>query len=235
MNTTRSRMNPWDRFGAACGAAYVLLILVGNQIAQGNSTDPHPSGAKDLADFSAGTSATDAIGSTMEVLGFVAFIFFLGWFVHALRSRGGAAPWLASAAGLAGGITLSVKIASFMPMAAGSLDHKELTPSLARVLTDMNGAAFVITFVTFGTFLVAGGAAVLASGLLGRVAGWFGVVLGTLTVALTLVTGADPVDTNPMPFLGGLLWVLVVSVRLTWKGPRAESAERAAAPVPVAA
>lgn len=235
MNTTRSRMNAWDRFGAATGAAYVLLILVGNQIASGNSTDPHPSGAKDLADFSATRTATDAIGFAMEVLGLLLFVLFLGWFVHALRSRGGTAPWLAGAAGVAGGVTLSVKIASFMPVATGLLDHRELTPTVARVLADMNGAAFVVTFLTFGTFVAAAGAAVLTSGLLGRVAGWFGVAIGVLTVALTLATQANPVDTNPMPFLAGLLWVLVVSVRLAWKGPRGESAERAAAPVPVAA
>lgn len=235
MNTTRSRMNAWDRFGAATGAAYVLLILVGNQIASGNSTDPHPSGAKDLADFSATRTTTDSIGFAMEILGFLLFVFFLAWFVHAVRSRGGAAPWLAGAAGLAGGVTLSVKIASFMPMAAGILDHRELTPTMARVLADMNSAAFVVTFLTFGTFVAAAGAALLTSGLLGRVAGWFGVVIGVLAVALTVLAHADPTNTNPMPFVAGLLWVLVVSIRLAWKGPRGESVERAAAPVPLAA
>ena len=234
MNTTRARLTGWDRFGAATGAAYVLLILVGNQIAAGNSTDPHPSGAKDLADFSATRTAADAIGSAMEILGFLLFVFFLGWFVNAIRSRGGSAPWLAGAAGIAGIVTLSVKIASFMPMAAGILDHRELTPATARLLADMNGAAFVVTFLTFGTFVAAGGAAILTSGLLGRVAGWFGVVIGVLTVVLTMVTQADPVETNPMPFLAGLLWVLVVSVRLAWNGPRVESAAPTAAPIPVA-
>ena len=235
MNSTRSRITGWDRLGAASGAAFVLLILVGNQIAAGNSTDPHPSGTEDLADFSASPSLVETLGLSMEVLGFVAFIFFLGWFVHALRSPDGRAPWLAGAAGLAGGVTVSVKVASFMPIAAGILDHEELTPSLARVLTDMNAAAFAITFVTFGTFLVASGAAVLASGLLGRVAGWFGVVIGTLAIVLTLVTRADPTSTNPMPFLAGLVWVLVVSVRLAWKGPRTAPAEPAVTGVPVAA
>ena len=37
----------------------------------------------------------------------------------------------------------------------------------------------------------------------------------------TVVSQADPVDTNVMPFLLGLIWLLVVGIRLAWGGPRA--------------
>jgi hypothetical protein len=231
-NQSRTAMTTWDRIGAACGAAYVVLILIGSS---GSSNDPHPSGAKDLADFSTTPSVANMVGFTMEFLGFLVFLFFLGWLVHALRARGGAAAWLAGIAGMAGAITLAVKIASVMPMAAGRLDHKELTPSAARVLTDMNTAAFVLTFLTFGVFLIATGFAILASGYLGRVAGWTAVVIGALGVLITLLTKVDPANTNPMPFLAGLLWVLVVSIRLAWKGPRSRVPERTGDRVAVAA
>lgn len=210
-----------DRIGAGCGAAYVLLILIGNQIASGSSSDSHPSGTKDLAGFSAPSGAAHTIGFTMEFLGFLAFIFFVGWLVHALRARGDAAAWLAGAAGVAGTVTLAVKIGSVVPLGAGYLDHDEMSPSMARILVDMNSVAFTLTFLTFGTFLVATGAAILASGFLGRVAGWIAIVFGGVGVVLTLATKVDPVNTNPMPFLAGLLWLLVISIRLTWKGPRA--------------
>jgi drug/metabolite transporter (DMT)-like permease len=62
------------------------------------------------------------------------------------------------------------------------------------------------------------GAAVLASGLLGRFAGWSAIVLGV--AGLAVVVTASSLDANPMPFLLGLLWVLVASVRLAWRGPR---------------
>lgn len=224
-----------DRIGAGCGAAYVLLILIGNQIASGSSNDPHPSGAKDLADFSAPPGPADRIGFTMEFLGFLAFIFFLGWLVQALRARSDAAAWLAGAAGVAGTVTLAVKVASVMPSSAGSLDHAQLTPGLARILADMNSVAFTLTFLTFGTFLVATGAAILASGFLGRVAGWSAIGFGGVGVVLTLVTRVDPVNTNPMPFLAGLLWVLVISIRLAWKGPRTAVEVPAERPVAVPA
>lgn len=222
-STTTPLVALGDRVGALSGAAYVLLILVGNQIATGGSQDPHPSGAKDLADFAASPSASRVVGETMEVLGFLAFIVFIGWLTQTLRDRGGAAGWLAGTASIAGTITLAVKIASILPMAAGLLDPKEISATTARVLTDMNNAGFVITFLPFGVFLVAVGAAILSSGLLGKVAGWFAVVIGTLGVLLTLVTRMDPVNTNPMPFLAGLVWILVISVRLAVKGPRSQS------------
>jgi hypothetical protein len=209
-----------DRIGAACGAAYVLLVLVGNQMAGGSSTDPHPSGAKDLADFAATPTVAQNVGFTLELLGLLALVPFLAWLVHALRQRGGPAPWLGGAAGGFGLLLLAVKVSSAMPIMAGELDHAELSPQLARALSDMNGAAFVITFLPYGMFLATTGAAFLATGFLGRVTGWSGVVIGALMVLVTLTTQADPVDTNVMPFLAGLLWLLVIGIRLAVGGPR---------------
>ncbi len=193
---------------------------IGNQMTSGNSTDPHPSGAKDLADFAATPTLAQTIGFTMELVGFLTFIAFLAWLVHALRLRGGPAPWLAGAAGISGVTTLAVKMASAAPMMVGYLDHKELSPAMARVLMDMNGASFVVTFLSYGMFVAMAGAAFLATGFLGRVAGWTGVVIGGLTLLATLATQLDPIDTNVMPFLLGLLWLLVIGIRLAWGGPR---------------
>jgi hypothetical protein len=234
--TTSDRPAWSDRAGALTGAAYVLLILVGNQIATGGAQAAHPTGRQDLADFARAEHSTSmAVGTVMEVLGMLAFMFFLGWLVQALRSRGGAALWLAGTVAVAGTTTLAVKVASFAPMAAGILNRDSIDPTTARVLTDMNGAAFVVTFLTFGVFLLAAGLAILASGLLGRFAGWSAVVIGSLGIVLTLLSKVDPVNTNPMPFLAGLLWVLVVSVRIAWRGPRATAASQPATAAPVAA
>lgn len=218
---TKTRRAVADRLGALSGAAYVLFILVGNQVASGDQQDPHPSGAADLADFAAAAhpTAIRVLGESTEVLGMLVLPFFLGWLAHRLAERG--SEWLGTVAAIGGGVTLAVKFASFMPMGAGILNAKDLEPTTARVLADMDSAGFVVTFLTFGVFLAAAGLGILASGLLGRVAGWFGVVIGVLCVALTLLTQVDPTNTNPMPFMAGLLWLLVVSVRLGVWGPRA--------------
>jgi hypothetical protein len=220
---TDSKTTPWsgwDRAGALCGAAYIVMINVGNTIQTGGSSDAHPSGAADLAGFGVHPSLAQSIGFVLEFTGMLSFLVFLGWFAWFLRSRGGPAPWLGSVAGLAGGVTIAVKLASVMPMGAGDLDHAVLTQALARVLVDMNGTAFVVTLLPFGVFLLVAGLAILSSRALGRIAGWTAVVIGAAGVVLTLATGVDPVSTNVLPFILGMLWVLVVSVRLAVRAPR---------------
>lgn len=220
MTETTTRWSGWDRAGALCGAAYIVMINVGNTLETGGSTDAHPSGAADLAGFGGHPTLAQGIGFGLEFTGLLSFLVFLGWFAWFLRSRGGPAPWLGSVAGLAGGVTIAVKLASVMPMGAGDLDHAVLTPALARVLADMNGAAFVLTFLPFGVFMLAAGLAILTSHALGRVAGWTAVVIGAAGIGLTLATGVDPVSTNPMPFVFGMLWVLVIGIRLGVRPPR---------------
>jgi hypothetical protein len=217
--TERRHWSLADRVGAGCGAAYVVLVGVGNDLATTSGNDPHPSGRADLAAFAATPTVVERVGFAMELVGMLTFVFFLAWFVSFLRgSRGhtGPAAWLGTAAGIAGGVTLAVKLASVMPMTAGMLDHDELSATQARLLTDMNGAAFVVTFLTFGTFLVASGLAILAGGALGRVAGWSAVVIGGGAIAVTALSGADPLTTNVLPFLFGL----ATGVRLAVRPPR---------------
>ena len=223
-----------DRVGAAAGAVYVLLILVGNQLGSGGTVDPHPTGDQDLATFAASPSAAQQAGFTLELTGFLAFLVFIGWLAHALRRRGGAAGWLGGVAGAAGVVTIAVKLSSVTPMVAGRLDHGAISPSTAQVLADMNSAAFVVSFLTFGTFLVGAGAAVLASGLLGKGAGWTALVIGAVQVLATLGSQLDPTRLFVPPFLAGLVWTLVVSVRLTWKGERRQVEEPVSVHVPLA-
>jgi len=230
--TAATRRTWVDRAGALSGAAYVVLIIVGNQITSGSQTDPHPSGRQDLADFSRTPTVAENIGFAMEVLGFLTFMFFIGWLVTSLRRRGGPAEWLAGVVGIAGATNLIVKLASVMPMMAGEMNHDKISPTTARVLADMNGAAFVVSFLPFGVFLLSAGLAILASGWMGRVAGWSAVVIGTAGVALPLASRLDPVNTNPVPFMLGLLWVLVVGIRLGWRGPRAVRESLEPTPVP---
>lgn len=228
------RIERWgwtDRAGAACGAAYVLLTGIGNQLA-GSGSDPHPTGAADLAEFGRTPTAVDWVGWDMEVVGLLSFFFFLGWFVPFLRSRSGRAPWLASVVGFAGTASIAIKVGSAAPMLTGALDHRDLTPGLARVLMDLNGCAFVVTFLTAGVFLLAAGLAILDGRALGRVTGWSAVLVGAAGIGLTVATGVDPVSTNPLPFLLELVWLLVVGVRLTVRAPRARRTGELAEPAP---
>jgi hypothetical protein len=207
-----------DRIGAACGTAYVLLILIGNSIAvSGESNTPTGTQvlryAQDMVD-----SPVRQLGTALEVLGFVALAFFLAWIVPALRRAGGVAPWLANVVMIGGVATLAVKVGTIAPEAAIMAGRHTLDPDTAKAVYDIAGAGFVISFLPFAIFMIGIGASVLTTGYLGRFAGWSAIVLGVL--ALVVVSTARSLDANPMPFLIGLLWILVVSVRIAWKGPR---------------
>ncbi len=226
-----------DRLAAACGGLYVLLTVAGNTLGSMPQGD-HPSGETDLAWLNGPHGAWETVGFAIEVLGMLALLTFLPWFATTVRrvaAPGSAAHWLAGLTVAAGGVAIAVKFASFLPMGAAFLDRADLDPRTALVLLDMDAAGFVVTFLPFAVMVLAGAAAGLAARVLGRVAGWSGVVIGVLVLTLTLATGVDPVRSNPMPFLAGLLWLLAVSTRLAWRGPYRVTAAQTAVPAPLAA
>ena len=85
---------------------------------------------------------------------------------------------------------------------------------MARVLTDMNSAAFVVDWLPTGMFVACAAGAALAARSLGRILGWGGVVVGSGAVIVTAITGVHVLTANALPFLLCLLWILLVSVRL---------------------
>jgi hypothetical protein len=202
-----------DRCGALTGAAYVLLVMVGNTM----STDgpgpqsAHPTGEQDIASLRwlAG-SASGQAGVALELLGFAALVLFVGHLCTRVRTGG----WLAAAALAGGVIAIAVKLASAAPMFAAYLLRDGISPEMARVLTDMNSAAFVVDWLPTGMFVACAAAAGLAARALGRILGWGGVVAGSGAVIVTVVAGVHVLTASALPFLLCLLWILLVSIRL---------------------
>lgn len=209
-----------ERLAMAGGAVYVLAILIGNSLVETGS-----SGAEDgpgvLADLQRDTSAVQDVGLVLEVLGFAAFLVFLGALHRTLRRAEGPDGWLAATAFGAGIATVAVKVGSVAPVMAAGARSDELTPDLARTLNDLGGAAFVISGYTSGIFVAAAAAAALATRVLPRWLAISGVVIGLLTVAAGTAGIVYPGGYVPVPFLLGLLWVLVTSGLLTLRRPTA--------------
>ena len=230
-----------DRIAAATGALFVLLVMVGNQIEVGGTDQStHPTGASVLHDVATQAHSTAAtIGFTLEFLGFMAFVVFLGYLLD-LRRRtslpgSGAA---ASATAVCAGLTmLIIKLASVVPMGALMLDARAMDPDLARVLNDMGGVAFVLGWLPYALFVGAAALGLFQARLVGRPTAVLGAVVGAAGMILALISLQNPLDGNPMAWMAGLLWTLVVSVRLAVRpgtGP-SETVETPAAPVPAAA
>jgi hypothetical protein len=202
-----------DRVGALSGAASTLLGIIGNDLL---STPPgphdiHPTGEQDLTDLHwlAAHPAAQA-GVSVELIAISLMIVFVAY----LSSRVRAAGWLAAAA-LAGGLIESaVKLASASPMLAAYLLRDDLSPQTARVLVDINSAAFVILWVPAGIFVACAAGAALLSRTLGRVLGWGGIVAGGSCTLVSAATGVHVLSAVFVPWLLCMLWVLLVSLRL---------------------
>ena len=223
-----------ERLAAASGAVYVLAILIGNGLYEAGKT-----GARDgpgiLADLQRTTSPAQTIGLVLEVLGFTAFLVFLGALFRTLRRAERPQGWLAATALGAGLVTVAVKLGSLGPSMAANRRVDELTPELARTLNDLADADFVVSGYTSGIFVAAAAAAALVTRVLPRWLAIAGIVVGVLTIAAGTAGIVDPAGYVPVPFLLGLLWTLVTSVLLAVRGSAAAEdgfRRRAAEPVP---
>jgi hypothetical protein len=222
-----------DRCAALTGAAYVVLVTVGNTMSTNNGPAQQsdtPAGQQDLAGLHwlAGSTSAQA-GVTLELLGFAAWMLFVGYLCTRVRAGG----WLATAALAGGVVSVAVKLGSAAPMFAAYVLRDEISPETARVLGNMNGVAFVVDWLPTGLFVACAAGAALATHTLGRVLGWGGVVVGTVSVVFMAVTGVHVSDANALPFLVCLLWILLVSVRLAIRRT-AREAPQAASPGAVA-
>lgn len=216
------------RLGASCGAIFVLAILVGNQMA----LDGY-GGVDALADVARPQTVVNATGLALEMAGFVAFAFFTGWLVNHLR-RGERDGWLATTAGVAAVTTLAIKLgASVTPIVAAEYRADVLSPELARTLHDLGDAGFVVSGLTFGVFVLAAAGSALRGRALPGWLGWTGVVIGALGLVTPTIGMIDPPNYNPLPFMAGLAWTMVVSVlwavRAGRVGGQAPAAEPSAA------
>jgi hypothetical protein len=219
---------------ALTGAAYIVLANVGNAMSTDAGPPPNPAhspGQQDLdyLHWLAG-SASAQVGLMLELLGFAAWMLWVGYLCTRVRAGG----WLATAALSAGVVSVAVKLTSAAPLFAAYGLRDSLSPETAHVLTYMNGISFGVDWLPVGLFVACAAGAALATRTVGRILGWGGVFAGTGTVIFTAATGVHLDTANALPFLVCLLWILTVSVRLAiWRTPKPAPQEASdAVPVP---
>ena len=217
----------YERIGAAAGAFFVIAIIVGSEMEMSGSTAA-TDGPGILANLQRDPTIVNRIGFTWALLGFVAFLVFLGYLHRVLRRAEGPDGWLGTVSVGAGLLYLAIKVGSAAPIMAAVYRSDELTPEFARTLVDLNDAAFVVSGWAFGLFAAAAALSCLAHGALPRWLGWFGLVSGLLTVAAGIVGIVDPGSYNPLPFVAGLLWTLIASALLTTRRQSSPVSERSA-------
>ncbi len=219
------------RLGAAAALVFTVCTIAGNELADsGQAAGDSPATA--LANIQRVPGLANQLGIALELLGFIALMFFAGYLYRVLRSaereNGG---WLAATVLVAAATDLGVKLGSGAALAAAYAHKAELTPEIARALVDLNNGAFVITGLTMAAFVLAASLSALGSRALPRALAWIGIVLGGLGLVTPILGVTDPTNYNPLPYLVSLLWIAAVGLSRIVRETRAV---RAAAGTPTA-
>ncbi len=204
------------RIGAAAGALYVVLALVGDTLAGTGDSPALGAPAADYARWLADSAPTGAgyVGAFLALIGLLAFIVFSAALYDVLRRSERERTWLPAAALGAGLVSAAIKLTSAPPLlAAFSLRHG-IDPQLAKALVETNDYSFLLTWAVDAVMLGAVAACALRSGALPR---WLGVSAAVIApVLLACVAGGN--QAPPFGFLLGLLWFVAASVALARPG-----------------
>jgi hypothetical protein len=190
------------------GLIIALFILGGNQPGVSKST-------ADVVKFWHDHRTREIIGA---LLGGLAVVFFL-WFAGSLRAwlrvaEGGEGRL--SAVAFAGAIVFATggAVASVIQFtAADAVNH--VPPTVTQTLSVLNQDDFIPFIAGMVTLLLATAVVTFRHGALPKWLAWVAIVL--------VIVGFTPIGF--VTFLGSLVWVLVVSITLYVKQPKAETAQ----------
>jgi hypothetical protein len=204
----------WERYGAAAGLVFVVLVVVGALI---SGAPPSPDDSvREIADYYEDHTGAIKAGAFLTGLALVAFFWFLGSLWATLR-RSEDTRRLATIAtgGAIIGVITAITAFALNATVALAIDSTGATASvnpkfiylLAGTISGMGnfGVAVLVT---------ATGVAALRTGVFPAPLGWASLVLalGWIVAGLIVVTDAAAIFTiGFIVFLLWLIWVLVVS------------------------
>lgn len=177
---------------AATGAAFAILVVIGNGI------------------YSEGGNQT--VSYSIELLGYVSLAIFLAWITSALGPARGAPLPLAVIGGTA---MLTVKLAGWAAVMASQ--NTSLEPDVAAGLVQFDEQVFVLAWLPWGLFLTGLALAARLARRLPRWMAWVGVAIGVSCMAAVPASSAEPFV---FPWLISLLWLIATStllVRGQWR------------------
>jgi hypothetical protein len=207
----------WERYGAAAGVLFVVLVVVGALIA-GSPPSPDDSVQK-IADYYKDHTGAIKAGAFLTGLGSFVFLWFLGSLWSTLRRSEDTRrlATIATAGGIVGLITAVTAFAlnAAVALALNSRDALQfLNPKFIYLLSGVIGG-----MGNFGiaALVAATGVAALRTGVFPAPLGWASLViaLGWIVAGLVVVTDASAIfAVGFIVFLVWLIWVLVISFYL---------------------
>jgi hypothetical protein len=222
------------RLGAAAGLAYVVLVVIGNDVINAGNSPDFTASPQAIAAYLASHPPTTAtyVGGFVELIGLLCLLAFIARLYGVLRRAEGGDGFLSVTALGAGLVSVAIKVGSAPAMLEAFNRAREgMDPQLTAALVDMNGFAFMLTLALDALMLAAAGAVVLRTAVLPR---WLGVTAVGLA-PLLLVTVAGAARIPPLAMLLALLWIAAVSVVLIRRSGEARAPAVAAQPSTTAA
>jgi len=229
--------NRWERYGAAAGVAFAVLVLISFFMVP---TPPHVNaGFRKIGDYYANHRRAILTSNVVGTFGALAFIWFLGHLRHVLNRAEGGVEALSPIVYGAGMATIVVGILGALPATVLAFSSQEdvinSNPGIVRMLYDMNTIMYSLLLLTAGLFVIAGAVAMVRKELVGPWLGWVGLGVAALDwasgTAGFYVTKYSPFWTGftVVATISLVAWVLAASVVML----RRPEVERAAAWEPV--
>jgi hypothetical protein len=201
-----------ERLTPLTGVAFVLLAIVALVIA--GEPPEASSAAREIVDHYVDNKDSIVAGSLIAGLALIALIFFAGHLRKVLDAADKDASALPSLV-LAGASVMAVGIALDSTILLGLAESAEdIDPSAVQALQALWDNDFIPIAVGTVVFLLSAGISVVRTGALPRWLGWIAIVLA--------IIGVTPAGF--VAFLGGGLWILVVSVLLSMRARSAPAA-----------
>src|SRR5919202_287725 len=204
----------WELLGAAGGIFFAALAMTANTVFFVEV--PARSASREaLAAFFAESSRSAGAQMALAVFAYWCFVLFVARLWGTLRRAEGNSGWL-SAAALGGGLlTFAVKSIEF-PLRATALraGTEGVDPQAVRMLLDVGGYTFVLSWFTLALLLAGTAGVALRTGALPRWLGWAAALLAMLLLAVGLLAIATGTETGALAFPLVLLWIAVASVVL---------------------
>ena len=218
-----------NRVGALCGAAYVVLAVLANDVLAKTAPDSTASAHAIGVWFRTHPRTTSDWGlGFLELLALLCFPIFVVVLAWMLQSADGNRTWLPSAVLGMGLLSAVIKLGSAAPIFAllWRADNG-ISDGLAAALVDMNGAAFILTWALDAVMLAAAGAVILRTRCLPRWLGWWAIISAPL-----LLASVPFALSGPPTFLLALLWITAASITLALRGGVGAATDRTPIEVP---
>jgi hypothetical protein len=220
----RSFAGRWlgERFAAACGALYVVLLVGGDDFINRAGEPPeHDASLREVTAYLEKADTTSFwVGRSIGLLGLCALVVFAVYVSRQIREAETNPGILSGLVLAAGTLTVALQfLAAPAQFAAVERAGEGLDPHVARALLDL-GTSFGLSFLPLAVFLGSVATAGLRYGLLPR---WL--AISALALAGGLVGGvigqpADPAAIAFMAFTLCLLWFVAASVALLRRAGR---------------